>query len=290
MIGVHDYEKQLKMLKTPSSIVSSEWLKENLFHSNLIVIDATMTKITGCDDSSINEGIIIRNSRFLDIKNTFSETSAPFPNTLLSPDIFEEKAQDLGINNDSCIVVYDIYGYYSCVRVWWMFKAMGIYNIAVLDGGLPNWTTLGYPVQKEHSKNHIKGNIKVKYTSGMIHNHEKVLNSIDDKEIVVLDARSYNRFLGTNPEPREGLRSGHIPNSKSLPYSSILSETKMKSTEELVELFSEFKDKNLVFSCGSGITACILALGAEIAGIKNKSVYDGSWTEWGSLNDLPIGN
>lgn len=277
------------MLAVSAPIVSVEWLYENLDHPNLIVIDATLKKATETiNNELIKESVYIKNTRFLDIKNVFSDISVPFPNTMLSAEVFEQKAQELGINKESAIIVYDKYGYYSSARVWWMFKAMGFNNIAVLDGGLPNWIDFGYPTQKEYSKSFERGNFKSNYIVGMIHNHEKVLDTIDDKSILVLDARSNNRFLGIEPEPREGLRSGHIPNSKSLPYSSLLNGTKMKSTEELNKLFSEYKKKQFIFSCGSGITACILALGAEIAGIQNKSVYDGSWTEWGSLNELPI--
>ncbi len=277
------------MLNIFSPIVSVEWLNENIDSPNLIVIDATLKKVTTAIKEELNkESVYIKNARFLDIKNVFSDVSAPFPNTMLSAKVFEQKAQELGVNNDSTIVVYDEYGYYSCARVWWMFKAMGHKNIAVLDGGLPSWKEGKFPIQKTPELENEKGDFKVDYTSGLIHNHERVLDSIDDENTTILDARSYNRFLGTIPEPRKGLRSGHIPNSKSLPFTSILDGTKMKSEEELIKIFSGFKNEHLIFSCGSGITACILALGAEIAGVENKSVYDGSWTEWGSLTELPI--
>lgn len=277
------------MLNVFSPIVSVEWLNENIDNPNLIVIDATLKKVTAVIKEEFNkESVYIKNARFLDIKNVFSDVSAPFPNTMLSAEEFEQKAQEIGVNRDSAIVVYDEYGYYSCARVWWMFKTMGHKNIAVLDGGLPRWKEKKYPIQKTHKQEFSKGDFRANYTSGLIHNHERVLNSIDDENTTILDARSHNRFLGAVPEPRKGLRSGHIPNSKSLPFTSILDGTKMKSEEELIKIFSGFKNEHLIFSCGSGITACILVLGAEIAGVENKSVYDGSWTEWGSLTELPI--
>jgi len=276
------------MLKISSPIVSVDWLQKNLENSNLIVIDATIAKISGCDISESDEVKVIKNARFLDIKKVFSNVEAVFPNTLLPPKEFEKKAQNLGINNDSLIVVYDRYGYYSCARVWWMFKAMGFNNCTVLDGGLPSWIEAKYPTQKKHSTDFEKGNFRVNYLEGIIHNHTKVLKSIDDNSVLVLDARSHDRFLGVQAEPREGLRSGHIPNSKSLPYISLLDGTKMKLKEELEKIFSDYQSKELIFTCGSGVTACILALAAEIVGLENKSVYDGSWTEWGSLTELPI--
>jgi len=277
-----------KLLKITSPIVSVDWLHKNINHPNLIVIDATMTKVSGCEDSTTLENKVIQNARFLDIKNVFSDVDARFPNTLLSPKKFKEKAQDLGINNDSLVVVYDNYGYYSCARVWWMLKSMGFNNCVILDGGLPEWIAAKYPTQKVHSTNFKKGNFNANYSEGFIHKHAKVLDSINDESVLILDARAQNRFLGTEPEPRAGLRSGHIPNSKSMPYSSLLNGTKLKSTEELKVIFSEYQSKEIIFSCGSGVTACILALAAEIAGVKNASVYDGSWTEWGSLSELPI--
>ncbi|MFK5878543.1 MAG: sulfurtransferase [Flavobacteriaceae bacterium] len=277
-----------KLLKITSPIVSVDWLNENLNHPNLIVIDATMTKVTGCDDSITDEVSVIKSARFLDIKNEFSDTATPFPNTMLSPEKFEEQAQEIGINNDSCIVVYDIYGYYSCARVWWMLKVMGFNNCAILDGGLPSWVEVKYPTQEEHTTNFKKGNFKANPSKGLIHNHTKILKSIDDDSVVVLDARNHQRYLGTVPEPREGMRSGHIPNSKSMPYTSLLNGTKLKSVKELKTLFANYQSKKLIFTCGSGVTACILALVAEIVGVKNKSVYDGSWTEWGSLSEFPI--
>lgn len=276
------------MLKHSNPIVYVDWLHKNLNHPNLIVIDATMTKVSGCDDSDSSETYVIENARFLDIKNAFSDTDAPFPNTMLSPEKFERQAQTLGINNNSCVVVYDAYGYYSCARIWWMLKVMGFNNCAILDGGLSSWLEANYPTQKLHSRNHSKGNFKASYTQGLLINYKNVLNSFEDKNSSILDARSESRFLGTDPEPREGLRSGHIPNSKNLPYSSLLNATKMKSKEELRELFSALKNKQLIFTCGSGVTACILALAAEVVGIKNTAIYDGSWTEWGSLKELPI--
>ncbi len=276
------------MLKITTPIVSVDWLNENLNHTSLVLLDATMTKVSGCDTIADVAGISIKNAQFFDIKNVFSDIDAPFPNTILPSEVFQEKVQELGINTDSCIVVYDIYGYYSCVRVWWMFKAMGFENIAILDGGLPDWLDADYPTQKKFFSSKTRGNFKANYISGMIHNHERVLNSMHDETFIVLDARSENRFKGIDPEPREGLRSGHIPRSKCLPYLSLLNGTKMKSVEELTEIFLKFNDKKIIFSCGSGITACILALAGEIVGLENMSVYDGSWTEWGSLKELPI--
>lgn len=275
------------MLKIPAPIVSVEWLNSNLDADNLLVFDATIAKVT-----AKNEGPesfeFIENAQFLDIKKVFSNTNAPFPNTMLSPSEFEIKAQEMGVNNNSCIVVYDRYGYYSAARVWWMFNSMGFHNIAVLDGGLPEWKIKGYPTQKNASTISDKGNFKAVYSENKIIDHHKVLKAIECNDIAVIDARSTDRFLAQVEEPRPGLRSGHIPNSENIPYTTLLSGTKMKSENELKSIFEPTIKKEVIFSCGSGITACVLALGATIAGYKNLKVYDGSWTEWGSLHELPI--
>lgn len=274
-------------LKVLDPIVSVDWLNAHLDHQDLIIFDATIQKATDTSFSKLKSPYI-KNALFFDIKNDFSDVNAPFPNTMLSPELFQIKARESGVNNNSCIVVYDQYGYYSCARVWWMFKTMGFQNIAVLDGGLPKWLESEFSVQEYASKPKGNGDFDFSYNSNMIVNHIPVLKAITDNEKVIVDARAYQRFLGTEPEPRTGLRSGHIPNSKSIPYSSLLTNGKLKQKKELIDIYKDYKNKDIIFSCGSGITACILALGAEIAGIKNISVYDGSWTEWGSLDELPV--
>lgn len=276
------------MIDFPQPIVSSQWLNKNIVGPNIIVVDATILKAIDSVNSDSKNKVYVKGARVLDIKNDFSNVNAPFPNTMLSSQLFEEKARNLGINNDSIIIVYDDYGYYSSSRVWWMFKAMGHQSVSVLDGGLPVWRENNFPVQKYPLDNYEIGAFKSNYNSKMIHNYEKVLNSIDDNSIQIIDARSNDRYLGVKDEPRPGLRSGHIPNSKSLPYTDILDGYIMKKPVDLKEIFKQFHDKEIIFSCGSGITACILALGAEMSGLDNISIYDGSWTEWGSMKELPI--
>jgi thiosulfate/3-mercaptopyruvate sulfurtransferase len=165
---------------------------------------------------------------------------------------------------------------------------MGHHNVAVLDGGFPAWEKAELPIEKALGYFGKSGNFIAKYNANCMNDFNDVFDTIDNDNILVLDARSENRFNGKEPEPREGLRGGHIPNSINLPYSKLIENNKMKSKEKLKSIFSNLvdKDSELIFSCGSGITACILALGAEIAGFNNKSVYDGSWTEWGTLSDI----
>ncbi|PQJ72888.1 sulfurtransferase [Polaribacter butkevichii] len=272
-------------------IVSVDWLQANLEHKNLVILDCTIPKVTDkSKTSNSNEKIQIKGTIFFDIKNTFSDVTAPFPNTILSSKEFEEKVQALGINKDSIIVCYDDLGIYSSPRVWWMFQLMGFTNIAVLDGGFPMWLENRFPTEKQKNNTPTKGDFKVDYQPEKVKFTEDVLKAIEDKETIIADARSKGRFNCTEPEPRSDVKGGHIPNSVSLPFSKIIKKGHLKSEEELRVIFNQInpKKKAFIFSCGTGITASVLALGADIAGYKNYAVYDGSWTEWGSTANLPI--
>ena len=271
------------ILKNP--LVSVEWLNNHLDASNLIVLDATMNKINALKGDSIN--IQIPKARFFDIKNTYSNVSDPFPNAVPSENQFTKEAQKLGINQNSAIVVYDENGIYSSARVWWLFKAFGHNNVAVLNGGLPEWIKDKYSTEEKKENLFEKGNFVANYKPEYFKFLKDIRESLNDKSKLILDARSKDRFKGLVDEPREGLRSGNIPNSKNLPYTDLIHENKFKSKEELITLFNKLDDSNndLIFSCGSGITACILALGADIAGRDKLTVYDGSWTEYGSLTN-----
>jgi len=277
------------MLEIENPIVSVGWLKDNLEAENLIILDGTIPKV-GKKSKKIEEKQQIKGARFFDIKKVFSDQEATYPNTILSPEAFQEKAQDLGINNDSCIVVYDAHGIYSAPRVWWLFKTFGFTNIAVLNGGLPKWIEKGFSVEKILQEDYKKGDFIVDYKPERVCVTEDVLRFIVTKEFCHLDARAKARFYPTEPEPRPEVRSGHIPNSRNLPYTLLKENGKMKNKEELQSLYTKVNPENnkFVLSCGSGVTACILALGLEILGETDYILYDGSWSEWGRRNKLPI--
>ena len=268
-----------------SPLVSVAWLYEHLEMPNLVVLNATLPKVATAGQKV---GLQIRGARPFDIKNTFSDTTSHLPNTVPTSIQFETEAAILGINTDSIVVVYDEHGIYSSPRAWWLFKTFGHDQVAVLDGGLPAWLEAEFPTEKKHSDADQKGNFKANLVSNSMKNYEEVLTAIDDPEIVILDARSEARFTGHSPEPREGLRSGHIPASINQPYTRLIHKNVMKSKKELMDIFGDYQQDEWIMSCGSGITACILALGAELAGHQKISVYDGSWTEWGSREELPI--
>jgi len=280
----------MKTIHIDSPLVDIEWLRKHLGAENLIVLDATLPKAVAGVTAEEVPAVSIPGARFFDIKNVFSDTSATYPNTWPGQDAFIQAARDLGVNNNSTIVVYDDHGIYSSARAWWMFKSMGHENIAVLNGGLMAWKKAGFVLEEKKSRQVSQGDFSGIFNPDFFKDHQDVLGHLTDKEEMVIDARAENRFLGLVEEPREGLRSGHIPGSVNLPYTDLLIDGKMIDLQNLKKIFSSKipKSRKLVFSCGSGITACVLALGAELSGYKNMSVYDGSWTEWGSIPELPI--
>jgi len=271
----------MKTLQLNSVLVSVDWLHFNLKASNLILLDATINKVIDRNSTRIP------NARFFDIKGKFSDTSAPFPSTMPSKEQFQKEARALGINNDSIIIVYDDKGIYSSARVWWLFKTFGLKNVAVLDGGLPEWQNQNLEIENYTNETYSQGDIKAEYHQNLMTDFEGVKAFSNDSETLIVDARSEDRFKCLVNEPRVGLRRGTIPKSINLPYTSLLEGYKMKSKEELSIRFSNLigEKPKVVFSCGSGITACVLALAATLCNYNNLIVYDGSWTEYGSLTN-----
>jgi len=272
-----------------NNIVSVEWLKNNLAKDELVILDSSPeSTITG--KASLVSDLSIPNTRIFNIKGDFTDKESKFPNTVPLAAQFEEACQSLGINADSEIVVYDNLGIYTSPRVWWLFKIMGHDNVRVLNGGLPEWVNQGYEtVKKSALKQDYKiGNFKSKFEEKYVINYRDIIDNIETKKFLVVDARSKGRFDGTAPEPRKYLKSGNIPDSINIPYKSLLENGKFKSEQELNNIFNEQTNgqTDLVFSCGSGMTACIVMLASEIAFKNSKYLYDGSWTEYAELGNL----
>ena len=268
-------------------IVSPEWLNQNLSNPNLIILDASVkANANGNEFEKFDR--TIPNARLFDLKNIFLNKRSPFPNTFPEPRRFELESRKIGINQDSEIVVFDNSGIYSSPRVWWLFNIMGHPKISVLNGGLPNWIKKGFRTEKEHIVNFKTGDFTVKFNKVSVIDFEQVVNNVTEKKFTIIDARSESRFNGVGKEPRKHLKSGKIENSINIPYQEVLQNGKFKSKSELNKLFKEKcePEKELVFSCGSGITACIVMLACQIGYRDYLKVYDGSWTEWAERNNL----
>ena len=268
-------------------IVSVAWLFSNLEDPNVIILDASFKE----NQSNVKTELVniqIKGARFFDIKNNFSDTSNPLPNTIPSPEQFELEARKLGINKNSCLVIYDNLGIYSSPRAWWLFKLMGHQNVAVLDGGLPEWISQKYPVEAiPENSNYSIGDFKAEFMPELVKSKEQILENVNTKNAVLIDARAESRFKGIGDEHRPGLRSGHIPGSINVPFTQLLQNGKFLPNEELIK-FMKIDSRPLIFTCGSGVTACIDLIAYELISENPKSVYDGSWTEWGQLKNLPI--
>ncbi len=272
-----------------NTTVTCEWLKEHLNDNDIIILDASpKSNVSGLENKL--ENLQIPNARCLDLANDFSLPNAEFPNTFPTVTQFEKAVQQLGINSNSILVIYDNLGIYSSPRVWWMFQTMGHQQTFVLDGGLPEWVAKGYETTSSipTTNNFTKGNFKANFDAEQVKDFTFMESNILSNECLVIDARSKGRFEGAAPEPRAGLRSGAIPNSINLPFQEFLNEGKLKTSSELQNLFQPAKtsQKPLIFSCGSGLTACIILLAAARIGLENSAVYDGSWTEWATKKPI----
>ena len=237
----------------------------------------------------------IPHTRRFDLNQDFSDLKSNLPHTMPSVGHFELAARAIGINQQSQIVVYDDLGLFSAARAWYMFRAMGHENIAVLDGGLPYWLTLNKPladaaIDNVDDKNPVSGDFVAQEQAGFFAHWREVQTHTCSQEALIIDARANRRFIGADAEPRAGVRSGHMPNAKNLPYTDLFNQGLFKPVNELVQTFANINPKQqaMIMSCGSGVTACVLALAANISGHTDVRVYDGSWSEWGSLPNTVV--
>ncbi|MCW9032689.1 MAG: 3-mercaptopyruvate sulfurtransferase [Rhodospirillales bacterium] len=279
----------------PQALVDSEWLAAHLNDPNVKVIEATSFLPNVDKNAKVEfEKQHIAGALFFDI-NDVADLSSPLPHMLPDEQTFAEKVSALGISNDDKVICYDLHGSYSAgMRAWWTFKVFGHDNVAVLDGGLPKWLSENLPTDSGmpsiEPTNYKTVTKKVK----MVRSIDQVRANIDSGAEQLVDARNEGRFHGLEAEPRPTAKPGHVPGSLNLPFNALLDHTNfftMRSPEELLEILEEDSvdpKKPIISTCGSGVTACVLAFALFLLGFEDIAVYDGSWAEWGERDDTPI--
>jgi len=275
---------------TQDPTVSTDWLAERLGDANLVVIDATwFMPGTPRDARAEHAERHIPGAVFFDI-DEISDHANPLPHMLAEPPDFAVHARRLGVEPDSKVVVYDAQGLFSAPRVWWNFRAMGHDAIWVLDGGLPKWIAEARPLEVGWPEN-AHGEFKAHPKPELVRSIDQVRAALEQKSAQVVDARPGDRFRAEVPEPRAGLRGGHMPGAVSLPASAIIVNGRLADKAVLKRRFSAAGvdlGAPIITSCGSGVSAAILSLGLARLGRWDAPVYDGSWTEWGGRSDTPV--
>lgn len=273
-----------------SPFVTTDWLAAHLSDPNLVVLDGSWHMPNAARNAQAEYlAGHIPGAVFFDIDGV-ADTSTDLPHMLPAPNDFARMVGALGISDSMTIVVYDELGLFSAPRVWWTFKAMGAADVRILAGGGPKWRAEKRPTEAGLVTRPLQ-TFRTDFDPARVADFETVRTRSHDRAAQIADARPAPRFHAEVPEPRAGLRSGHIPNSLNVPVSLLTEAGQMKSSAELTQLFTErglALDKPIITSCGSGITASTLALALELAGAKDVAVYDGSWTEWGSRKNAEI--
>lgn len=279
------------MQDDPKTLVSTDWLGRHLNDPDLRVIDASWYLPGSERDARAEyEKGHIPGARFFDIEEIADQRSN-LPHMAPPTEKFISRMRAMGVGDGHQVVIYDGAGLYSAPRVWWLFRLMGKTDVAVLDGGLPKWRAEGRALEDMAPVIRDR-HMTVSLQNALVRDVTQVAQASKLGQPQILDARAPERFSGETPEPREGLRAGHIPGSLNLPFANLLDEDgTMKDEAGLRAAFEAAgidTARPVITTCGSGVTAAILALGLARIGHESWSLYDGSWTEWGAFGDLPV--
>lgn len=278
------------MQPTSPFVVSADWLQERLGAPGHSIVDASWyLPAQGRDARAEYDAGHIPGAIFFD-HDEVVEPGVALPHALPSPRHFAQYAGSMGVSSRDTIVVYDGPGFFSSPRVWWMFHIMGAEKVYLLDGGLDGWKAAGRPLTDQPTQ--TAGCLfEVDFDARRVASLEDMRRIVETGEAQIADARAPGRFAGTEPEPRPGMRSGHMPGAKNLPFLNLIDNGHLRPPEELRRVFEEAGidlDRPVVTSCGSGVTAAVITLALETLGHTDNKLYDGSWSEWGGLQDTPV--
>jgi thiosulfate/3-mercaptopyruvate sulfurtransferase len=278
--------------ETDKWLVDTGWLATHIDAPGLVVLDGSMHLPTARRNAKAEYlAEHIPGALFFDIDD-ISDKSSALPHMLPPPELFASRMKKMGIGDGMQVIAYDSEGLYSAARVWWMFRAMGHEDVRVLNGGLKKWKAEGRPLEDGEPRKRSERHFTAMLNAELVRDAGDVRGLIGSKTAQIVDARAAARFEGTVPEPRAGLRSGHIPGSRNVPFASLLNaDGTLRAAAELRSIFRSAgvdTAKPVVASCGSGVTAGVVALALAILGRPDVAVYDGSWTEWGADANLPI--
>jgi thiosulfate/3-mercaptopyruvate sulfurtransferase len=270
--------------------VSTDWLANHLDDPEVVVLDGGWHLAnTGRDARKEYDNGHIPGAVFFDI-DAVADITNPLPHMLPSPEVFAETVSALGIDNRQRIVVYDAVGLSSAPRVWWTFRVMGAQDVVILAGGLPKWVAEGRPVSTDRPARKPR-KFTPSFRSALVYDLGRVRAEVEQGVMQLVDARPAPRFRGEAPEPRSWVKSGHVPGSFNVPSTELVADGRLKDPADLRAVFATAGidlNRPIVTSCGSGVNAATLNLALEILGVDDAGLYDGSWTEWGARDDLPI--
>jgi thiosulfate/3-mercaptopyruvate sulfurtransferase len=269
--------------------VSTQWLADHLHAPDVIVFDASWhMPAAGRDAHAEYIDAHIPGAVFFDI-DAVADHSTDLPHMLPDPVAFSSAARKLGLGDGMHAIVYDSLGLFSAPRLWWTLRVFGVAYVSILEGGLPAWKAEGRPLEQGEAHRPSR-HFTARMDHALVADAADVMRALADGSAQVVDMRSAERFAGRVPEPRPGLRSGHMPGALNLPFGNLVADGRMKTPEALEQVFAVAKldpERPVIASCGSGLTASILSLALAASGHRPATVYDGSWSEWGARADLP---